>query len=336
MSKNDYEIPMEGKKITGKTRTINISDIDFDEFNPRISMARDSEIAGSGKKEFSQNMLAFFLKAQASYSELKSSIAHSGGATIPIWVYPSGKSRYKVIEGNTRLLIHKELSKEEGKYNEINCIVLPNKIDEEVKDYLRLICHLRGHTDWDKYEQAKYLYTLYNKEKYPIKELAKITKLSSTDILQDIEAYKIMDNQFKEKYGETEIVHKFSYFKEYVKNKKLRNTMNELNLGNEDFCNWVGQKKIERAMDVRKLNEVLKEPISRNIFFEKDLDRAMELLKDLVPERSEKIYILMNDLNKKIDKVELAELEEIKLTKSKKRKVVLTLYNKLKLLLGEK
>ena len=338
MTSHNYEIPIEGKKVIGKPRKIPINEIEFDEFNPRISMSRDSELTGSGTEHISQKMVGYFIRAQSSYRELKNSIRHSGGAMVPIWVYPTSRDKYKVIEGNTRLKIHKDLTEEEegDKYNEINCIVLPHKLDDEIKDYIRLICHLKGHTDWDKYEQAKYLYTLYNKEKYPVKKLAKITKLSSTDILQDIEAYKIMSNQFREKYGESEIVHKFSYFKEFVKNKRLKAIMSQLNFDESDFCDWVGQKKIDRAMDVRKLGDVLNESTPREMFLKKDLDRALDILKDLVPEKSEKIYILMAELNKRIDKIQFVDIEEIKSQKSKKRKVVMDLYKKLKNLLGEK
>jgi len=337
MRKGDYEVPIQGKKVVGKPKKIEIDKIDFDEFNPRISMARDSELIGTGNKKLDQKMVAFFIKTQASYRELKNSIKHSGGAMVPIWVYPISQGRYKVIEGNTRLKIYQDLIKEdEDEYQWINCIVLPTKLDEEIKDNIRLICHLRGPTDWDKYEQAKYLYNLYNEEKYPVKELAKITKLSATEILQDIDAYRIMNDQFKEKYGEAGVVHKFSYFKEFVKNKKLKSTMEELNFDESDFCDWVGQGKIDRAMDVRKLNSILIEESSRDVFLNKDLDRALEILKDLVPEKSERIYILMAELKKKIDKIEFSDIQEIKSSNSKKRKVVIALYLKLKSLLGEK
>lgn len=325
----EYEIPIDGKIVICKPRMISIEDIEFDEFNPRISMARDSEISGTGIEHIDQKMLAYFLKTQASYSDLKSSILHSGGATIPIWVYPISDKKYRVIEGNTRLLIHTELSVEDKKFKKINCIVLPTEIDEEVKDHIRLICHLRGHTDWDRYEQAKYLFSLYENEKHPVKALAELTKLSKSEILEDIEAYKIMTEQFKTMYGENEIVHKFSYFKEFVKNRKLRNAMSELKLTENDFCDWVGKRKIGRAMDVRKLESVLRPRETRELFLKKDLDKALDLLRDLVPEKSEKVFIMMAGLSERIGAIQLNDIEDIRTKKSKKRKIVEELYDKL-------
>jgi hypothetical protein len=337
MDKNTLEIPMKGKKIIGKAKRIKIDQIKFDEDNPRISMGRDSQLIGSGVDHIDQKMIGYLLKTQSSYKDLKNAIRDAGGATQPIWVYPISEDKYSVIEGNTRLKIHQDLKDEEGEqYAVINCWVLPTKIDEELKDYLRLQCHLRGKTDWDKYEQAKYLYRLYEKENYPAKELSRITKLSPSEILQDIEAFKIMDQQFREKYeGKTDIVDKFSYFKEFVKNTKLQDTMEELKLTEMDFCDWVGERRIERAMDVRKLNEVLVESESLEIFLKKDLEKAWERLKELIPEKSDKIYRIMTDLAKKIGSIELDEVAEIQSKNSEKRKIVENLGSELKKLLGK-
>tara|TARA_Y100000310_G_C20692351_1_gene823158 strand:+ start:76 stop:1089 length:1014 start_codon:yes stop_codon:yes gene_type:complete len=330
--KKGQDIPMgNGKIIKGISKTLDIGKIELDELNPRISRSRDSELSGTGKEEINQNDAIFYIKAQSTYKDLKKSILHSRGATYPIWVYPIKKDEYKVIEGNTRLVIHKELVQEEGddRYSLINCIILPEKIDEEDKDHIRLVSHLRGNADWDVYERAKYLYRLYENQKYTLEELSKITKLSEIDIRQDIDAYKIMENQFKEKYPEQEVINKFSYFKEYIKDKKLRYLMEEFKMNELDFCDWVGQKKIERAMDVRKIYGVLAEPESRKVFIKKDLERAREVLKDLIPETSDKIYKIMSDLSKRIGKMSIDESLEIKNKKSKRRKIVEELNKKI-------
>jgi len=335
--KASLEIPIDGKIVRGIAQKIPISKIELDPDNPRISMGIDSAKIGEGKKYFSQAEIIFMLRAQPSYQGLNNSIKHAGGATVSIWVYPINKDKYQVIEGNTRLLVHKDLSDgEDGeKYKAINCTVLPSTIKESDKDWLRLISHLHGHTDWDRYERAKYLYSLKVNDLYPLAKLEKVTKLSKTEILEDIEAYTIMDKQFRPKYLDNTFIHKFSYFKEFVKNKKLQYTMAEKKLDVADFCDWVGQRKIDRAMDVRKLDNVLKEPAALKIFLKQDLDRALDILKDLVPERSEKIYIIMADLTEKIGKIEWADIMEIKKKKSNKRKVIEALFSKLKGLLED-
>ena len=329
------EIPLQGKKIRAIANSVRIGDLIFDEFNPRISMFKDSHYQNTSQNA-TQDEIAFWLKSQPSYNELKSSIRDSGGAVIPIMVVESVGGKYVIVDGNTRVLIHKELTKEEGQdYEKINCFILPKGLSEENKDYIRLVCHLRGHTDWDKYERAKYLYKLYQEQLFPLEKLGKITKLSRSEIAQDIDAYKLMEEQFKTRYGEQEVVHKFSYFKEFVKNKKLKSVMKANKLSDIDFCDWVGEKKLSRAQDVRKLGTILKEKATRSMFLKKDLDRALCVLDDLIPEKSDKIYRVMSELSILIDKMPFMESQEIKSAHNpKKRKVVENLNEKLEVLLG--
>lgn len=324
-------VPIEGKRVTIRPTEVKIDQILFDELNPRISLMRDSYLSETKKESFDQKMIEFALRAQPSFSELTESIRHNKGALVPIWVYPKD-DQYVVIEGNTRLLIYKMLKEEEDTtdYDTINCFILPQEIKEEDRDFIRLTSHLNGHTDWDKYEQAKYLFTLYNEHKYPIKDLAKKTKLSPEEIRQDIESFEIMSTQFYQKYGQDKAyIHRFSYFKEFVKDKKLRNLMEDLKLDAKDFCEWVGERKIEKAMDVRKLRQVLETDKSREVFIKKDLDRAIEILKDLVPEKADKLYILMQQLTQRLDDISFQEATEVFTSDNPKRKVFLELQNKM-------
>lgn len=324
-------VPIEGKKITVSPTKVKVNEVLFDELNPRISLMRDSYLSEMKKEAFDQKLIEFALKAQPSFSELKESIRHNKGALVPIWVYPNN-GKYVVIEGNTRLLIYKMLKEEEDTtdYDTINCFILPQEIEEEDKDFIRLTSHLNGHTDWDKYEQAKYLFSLYNEHKYPIKHLAKKTKLSPEEIRQDIESFEIMSTQFYQKYGQDKAyIHRFSYFKEFVKDKKLRNLMEDLKLDTKDFCEWIGERKIEKAMDVRKLRQVLELDKSRQVFLNKDLDRAIEILRDLAPEKADKLYSLMQQLNEMLDDVSFQEATEVFTSENPKRKIFLDLQNKM-------
>lgn len=331
------KIPMGDYVVKAYSKTIPVKEILFDEDNPRISLFKDSELTTTGNR-LSQDNIAFALRAQPSYSSLKRAIYENHGAMVPIWVVKE-KNHYVVIEGNTRLFIYKELVKEEdARFETINCMLLDlnmHDIDNEIKDFIRLTCHLKGTTEWDKYEQAKYLYTLYYVNKYPIKTLAQRTKLSSTEIQQDIKAYEIMSNQFFPKYGsDPNSVHKYSYFKEYVKDKKLQIAMESNSFNDSDFSNWVGQGKFEKAIEIRKLKEILNHTDACARFIEKDFDRAMDILKDVIPQKSEKLYILIDDMIKRLGSINVDELEELKQNKSKKRKLLLDLYKKLNGIIG--
>jgi len=329
-----YVISIENCKIHGIPKSIEINKIYFDEYNPRISMYRDSSIADTGCKGLNQNNIEYALKIQPSFLSLKRSILENGGAIVPIWVI-NDKNNYIVIEGNTRLIIYKEIYKEtnDQSYEKINAIVLDinaSKITESIKNFIRLTCHLHGQTQWDKYEQAKYLYMLYYHNSYPTSKLSKITKLNEKDIKEDIKAFEIMSTQFMPKYGEGDpaSVHKYSYFKEYVKDKKLLNVMENKGYDEKDFANWVGNDKFVKAQDVRKLRNILNDDEARGAFIEKDYDRAIEILKDVIPQKSDKLYILIDDLIDRIKKIKLSEIEELNSEKGEKRRKLIENLNK--------
>ncbi len=319
--KTIFKIPVgKGKIVKAVPSVLEIDKIFFDEYNPRIALSRDSQLLGTDKDHLSQKEVAFALMAQPAYYQLKKSIHEAGGVMSAIWVYRQKANRYIVIEGNTRLLVMKKLFEDEKdpKYKKINCYVLPCEIEEEVKDFVKLTSHLHGHTDWDAYEKAKYLYLLYEVKKHPLKELAKKTKQSELDISKDIEAYKIMSTQFFKIYGdEPDYVQKFSYFKEFVKDKKLQFVMGEEKLSSKNFCNWVAKNKFNKAQDVRRLGEILSNNSSKNEFLQKDIDHALEKLKDILPEKAEKFFILISDLLERINKLEFGEIKDFRKNKRK-------------------
>ena len=294
-------------------------------------MARDS-LEAEGRK-MGQDDIQHSLMTERSFLKLKSSIKEHKGAMVPIWICPKGE-KFVVVEGNSRLLSYKLLKEEnpnEKYYNDINCFILPKEINDEDRDFIRLISHLHGHTDWDKYERSKYLYILYADKKYGIDDLAKVVKLSKMEVKEDIEAYTIMTEQFIKRYEDVDFIGKWSYFKEFVKNKKLRNVMETLKLTDKDFATWIYENKLERAQDVRKLADILRNPNTREMFLKKDFARALVVLKDVIPEKSEKIYIKMKDLSEKFDKINVSEYKEMfKDHGNPKRKVFMELFEKMR------
>jgi len=337
---NKYLISIENRKIYGVPKAIAIDRILFDEYNPRISMHRDSTITDTGCRYLKQNNIEYALKIQPSFYPLKRAIIENGGTLVPIWVIKK-QNNYIAIEGNTRLIIYKEIFKEtnDSSYKNINAIVLDieaNKITESIKNFVRLTCHLHGQTQWDKYEQAKYLFMLYYNNSYPISKLSKVTKLSEKEIREDIKAFEIMSAQFMPTYGEGDpaSVHKYSYFKEYVKDRKLLNVMDSRGFKEKEFSDWVGKDKFNKAQNVRKLRNILTNDESTKMFLEKDYDRAIEILKDVIPHKSDKLYIIIDDLIERIKNIKLSEIKELNSKKaSKKRKLIENLDREIQFLL---
>ena len=246
---NELTISLDGKETKIKIKEIDIDDIALDELNPRISFFRDNQ--NSDKLSNDEVIFALTQKKPEAFRKLKDSIH-------PIWIEPlksENSKKYRVIEGNTRVVAYKQLKGEEPnetKWKTILSNILPHTISEEQKNFIRLLSHLRGTTEWDAYEKAKYLYKLWNEEGWSQPRLEKQTKMSLKQIDENIEAYRIMERQYLPVYGDDpNEVTKFSYFVEYEKNPKLQSIMLKNDLHLSDMCEWVGEGKINRALDVR-------------------------------------------------------------------------------------
>ena len=175
---------------------INTENILLDEENPRISFYKDTQPTDV----LSQKEIAYALinKNPDAFNKLKESIESNRGLLHPIWVVQNNVDKYRVIEGNTRLLIYRHLNEKylnDTTYKNIPCWVLPATVKEEQMNFLRLEAHLRGTTDWDTYEKARYLYKLNYDEGYSVQRLERLTKMNKNEIENHIKAFKDMEEQ---------------------------------------------------------------------------------------------------------------------------------------------
>lgn len=278
---NEIIIPINGKQTKIRLDCIEINRIELDEFNPRISFFRDNQ----PKENLSNEEICYALinKKPEAFKKLRDSIQNNQGIVTPIWVEPLTTEKYMVIEGNTRLVIYRNLNADEP-YNQIwqkiQCYILPAAISDEQKNFIRLQSHLRGTTDWDAYEKAKYLYKLWEEEGWSINRLEKQTKMTEKQIKENIDAYQMMEELYLPKHGnDPNEVSKFSYFVEYIKDKSLQKLIERHFEGKVDFCEWVANKeKLPTGQDVRKLKNILEVEESRSVFRNSNFESAIEIL----------------------------------------------------------
>lgn len=289
---------------------IEISKIDLDPENPRIGYWTDNQV----KEVFSQDEIAFALREHSDdFRRLKLSIEVNEGAIEPIWVCKKGK-RFFVIDGNTRIEIYKDLSKkypQKEVYKKIRCRILPEQIDDKIKNFIRLIAHLRGVNDWEVYERARMLYILWEKKGYTEEELQSSTKLSIGQIRKWIEAYRNMTNQFLPKYSEkNDALSKFSYFVEYER-PKIKQGMEDMNLTIKDFCKWVGENEIKRAQDVRYLVDIFSDKRTKQLLADKGYRDAFEQLSVIRPRFKSKLFEYAEEVIEELKNMPRVEEEEI-------------------------
>ncbi|WP_435548720.1 hypothetical protein [Desulfobacterium sp. N47] len=248
------------------------------------------------------------------YEKLKEHIERNSGIYDPIWVVPE-EDYFKVIEGNTRSFIYEELSEKyvnDLKWQTIDSYVLPFKVERNVINFIRLEKHLFGTTPWDAYEKARELYRLYSDEDYSLKRLEQLTKLRTSEIKNNIQAFMDMEEQYLPKYNKPSERLKFSYFVEFRKNKELKRLVNEGKISLMDFCDWVGEGKFGRGEDIRRLPLVLKDEQSKQALIDDDFRAALEQLEQKNPAAKSKLFEKIEDVIAGLESLPFGELDEIK------------------------
>jgi len=312
---NQLKIPIDGKETLIRLNEIRITDLELDESNPRISFFKDNQLKDT--LEEPEIVFALTNKKPDAFRKLRESIHNNKGIVFPIWVEPlAEKNKYKVIEGNTRVVIYKQLSVEEpfeNKWKSISCNILPKGIKEEQKNFIRLQSHLRGTTEWDAYEKAKYLYKLWNDEGWSIARLEKQTKLSKKQIEENIQAYSLMEEQYLPQHNEDpNEVSKFSYFVEYAKDKKLQKLLEKNSKGINDFCDWVADKeKIPTGQDVRRLRDIFSNDDTRETFCKKGFEASLHVLEFKKPYLVSSLYKDIENVIVGLKEINAQELDEI-------------------------
>ena len=103
-------IPIDGRETTIEMERIKLGELKLDELNPRISFFRDNQVSDNITED--QVIFALTNKKPEAFRKLKDSIHNNKGIVYPIWVEPLKGGCYKVIEGNTRLVIYQQLEQD--------------------------------------------------------------------------------------------------------------------------------------------------------------------------------------------------------------------------------
>ena len=295
--------------------SINIIELDVE--NPRIKMYLEQY------REVTAEGIALALNSSASdgttsFISLKESIRVNKGIIHPIVVNQQIDGKYVVIEGNTRLQIYKDFSiiDPEGPWKKIRCIVYDNLSKEEIHA-IRLQSHLVGPRDWDPYSKAKYLDQLSNVEKLPMEVIVSMCGGKKGEIIKLINAYSDMTKYYfpqieKEDY---DFDHKdFSKFSE-LQNRSIIDALMNNGYTKVDFTNWVINKNIDTAQNVRLLPQILKDKSARQEFLKTNISNAIKTLNISTATNIDLTAVSYEDLcqalSTKLRKIEFREAMEI-------------------------
>lgn len=315
---------------TLRTR-IMIELIDLDEENPRTGYFADTKFAATGLRQTQAELdFALRFKSTEEFGKLKQSIEANQGLTYPIWVLPTKEGRYRAIEGNSRVLVYRDLHSKimnDSTFSAIPARVLPIDVSPEVVDFIRVEAHLRGVNPWDAYERARYLYGLFNKG-YTFEQLAAQTRLTSKEVENSIDAYRTMTERYLSVYKDPNEVQKFSYFAEYHSKRSIRDAVARNGFTVDDLCKWIGTRKLPRAADIRDLPDILDVSESRDMFLKSGYEDAMDVLAYIRPMKVDPLFVNIGRVIQGLDELPATLIHELKTGKSEQMLAMLHLLDK--------
>ena len=304
-----------GSELDHEVKNISIEDLELDSNNPRIGYYLDS--VGQRGEKVTQDQVSMAIKAGAidDYRSLYDNIESNEGVLFEIWVYPVENNKYKVIDGNTRVVIYRELGKK-NPYNkawkEIPAKVLSTEENQRAVDFIRLTTHLQGINNWQSYERARYIHLLYDSGS-DLDELQRRTKLTKNALKRWLKAFSDMEDQFLPNYGEAvnNPLSKFSYFVEY-NNQKTVDGMARNGMGIQDFCKWVGDEEVRTAQDVRMLDDMLSDGEIAKTLKERGFAFAYSELSYKKPAHASKLFDQIQSVIKGIKQMPLEDIVTIR------------------------
>jgi len=231
-------ITLGGEEFETMTGLVNHNELFFYGKNPRVYHS----VIGNDDNDPEQETIFDALSHMDHFKSLCRDIVNNGGLIEPIIV----KDRV-VYEGNTRLAAYRYLSNNDAvKWAYIKCTILPKNLDDRYIYALLGKYHITGKKDWDKFEQAGFLYRLSLKSDEGTEAIAHEFGMSKREVKALIDTYQLMVNA-KELDNR-----RWSYYEEYLKTpriKEVRETYPEMD---QVIIEKIRSGEIPRAVEVRQ------------------------------------------------------------------------------------
>lgn len=257
------EVVIKGEKVRLEHRNVPIDDIILDEDNPRLRYMR----AKDGEKSLDD-----FIRAMPDATKLRKDIETNGGLLDRVILAPLPTGKFKVIEGNRRRVatgdLHAKTPKDD-RWKFMPARILPADIDAKKVAIMLADWHVTNKVKWEPHEKAGHIYEMNRVHNIPQDEIAIHLHASKTTVKRFLDAYTMMmerftkvdDGAYKDDAGGT-----WSFFDELHRSKELKQHMADDPEFADEFCRWVGDKRLAKGEQVRRLAKILAHPEARKVF----------------------------------------------------------------------
>jgi len=291
------EITINKEKIRLEHRDVPLDLIELDEDNPRLRYLREKDGAKS---------LEDFIKKLPDAPKLRKDIEQNGGLREPVILKPNGKGKFKAAEGNRRVVSIGELHEKhpkDARWKIVPARILPKDVDPKKVAILRADQHVNGKVKWDAHEKAGEIYHMNRTLKIPLDEIVTVLHASKSTVQRFLSAYSMMMDTFrtidKGKYAKLGDG-KWSFFDELYRSKDLRKHLDTDPEFADNFSRWVGEERLAKGADVRKLAAILGHPEARKVFETtknqpkgKPFNEAKKILESDEPEQGSDFFKLL-------------------------------------------
>jgi hypothetical protein len=288
------EIVINGETIRLEHADIPIKNVELDENNPRLRYKR----AKDDKKPLDE-----LLRHLPDAPKLRRDIEYNGGCRERIIVFPMAGGKFKAAEGNRRTVAVRDLHAKhpnEARWKTIPARVLPPDMDPKKLAILLSDLHVMNKVRWDAHEKAGHIYHMNKTLRIPLDEIAVTLHASKTTVSRFLNAYAFMQERFLTiddgKYRE-EGERTWSFFDELYRSKELRQCLLEDDSFGDRFCRWVGEGRLFKGEQVRKLIKILTHPEARKVFedgpVKSAFDNAQRIIETKDPEEGSEFFKLL-------------------------------------------
>jgi hypothetical protein len=263
---------------------LDVASVELDVGNPRI--AQYLEMYG---EPISGEQMSLALRSGdggivdgsgTTFYSLRESIKTCGSVILPTIVNRTADGRLVVIEGNTRVLIYRELLAQghPGAWSKIPAMVYDDLPPEQI-DAMRLQAHLIGPRAWDPYSKAKYLDHLRNAAHLTVSQIVDFCGGQKKQVLDFIQAYHDMEQHYRPILSSDAEFDpsRFSAFVE-LQNQRIQKALADHGFTYDDFAHWVQDGRVFPLNTVRQLPRILSSERSREVFLRDGAQEAVKLL----------------------------------------------------------
>jgi len=298
-----------GEDVAVKLTDVPLALVDLDAKNPRIQyrmLIRPKD-----------KTLDDMLMELPGVPELKKDILLNGGIRERPFVQATN-GRFLSVEGNCRIVCLRSLAREyvaDARWQNVRVRLLPEDFSERKKSILLSDLHVSGKIRWQPHEQAGHIYRMHKEQGFTIVDIATMEREKNKqkvqrllDVYEFLQRFLAIDNGRYREQGEG----KWSTFQQFFTQSVLRKKFEaDEEFGNE-FCRWVGDKRIPDTESVSRLALIAQHDESWKCWKQGgSIDDCMKIIESIDPSQKSKLFKTLVTASKEIDDLSNKEMQEI-------------------------